>query len=171
MNYTHLLQSIIAELNPLRGSGHVADYIPALKRVDPNQFGIALVTVDGELHVAGDADTRFSIQSISKVFALTLAMQHARDDLWTRLGREPSGTRFNSLVQLEHERGIPRNPFINAGALVVTDVILEALADAKGTFLDLLRDLSDAPDADFDVEVADGERDTGFTNTAMAWFI
>ncbi len=171
MNYAALLQSIIDDLTPLRGSGKVADYIPPLQRVDPNQFGIALMTVDGELHAAGDADTRFSIQSISKVFALTLAMQHARDDLWLRLGREPSGTRFNSLVQLEHERGIPRNPFINAGALVVTDVILEALADAKGTFLDLLRDLSDAPDADFDVEVADGERDTGFTNIAMAWFI
>lgn len=171
MHYGDLLQSIITELEPSRGSGQVADYIPPLKRVDPTRFGIALMTVDGDMHVAGDADMRFSIQSISKVFALTLAMQHARDDLWTRLGREPSGTRFNSLVQLEHERGIPRNPFINAGALVVTDAILEALTDAKGTFLDLVRDLSDAADAGFDLEVAQGEKDTGFTNTAMAWFI
>jgi glutaminase len=171
MHYGDLLQSIVTELEPLRGSGEVADYIPPLKRVDPKQFGIALMTVDGDMHVAGDADTRFSIQSISKVFALTLAMQHARDDLWNRLGREPSGTRFNSLVQLEHERGIPRNPFINAGALVVTDAILEALADAKGTFLDLVRDLSGAADAGFDLEVAQGEKETGFTNTAMAWFI
>ncbi len=171
MSYAELLQSIVTELEPLRGSGQLADYIPPLKRVDPLQFGIALMTVQGEMHVAGDADTRFSIQSISKLFALTLAMQHARDDLWLRLGREPSGTRFNSLVQLEHERGIPRNPFINAGALVVTDVILEALTDAKETFLDLVRDLASAPDADFDLEVAQGEKATGFTNTAMAWFI
>jgi glutaminase len=171
MDYTALLQSIVSELDSQRGSGAVADYIPPLKRVDPQQFGIALMTVDGQMHVAGDADTRFSIQSISKVFALTLAMQHARDSLWKRLGREPSGTRFNSLVQLEHERGIPRNPFINAGALVVTDAILEALADAKGTFLQLVRQLAAAPDATFDLEVARGEKDTGFTNTAMAWFI
>ncbi len=171
MHYGDLLQSIVTELEPLRGSGEVANYIPPLKRVDATQFGIALMTVDGDMYVAGDADTRFSIQSISKVFALTLAMQHARDDLWSRLGREPSGTRFNSLVQLEHERGIPRNPFINAGALVVTDAILEALADAKGTFLDLVRHLSGAADAGFDLEVAQGEKDTGFTNTAMAWFI
>ena len=171
VNYSTLLRDIAAELEPLRGAGKVADYIPPLQRVDPRQFGIALLTVDGAMHVAGDADKRFSIQSISKVFTLTLAMQHARDDLWGRLGREPSGNRFNSLVQLEHERGIPRNPFINAGALVVTDVILEILHDAKATMLALVRQLAAAPDADFDTEVAAGEAATGFTNRAMAWFI
>lgn len=171
MNYAAVLQSIVDDLSPLRGCGKVADYIAPLQRVDPRQFGIALMTTDGQMHAAGDADTRFSIQSICKVFALTLAMQHARDDLWGRVGREPSGNRFNSLVQLEKERGIPRNPFINAGALVVTDVILELLADARGTLLDLVRDLAGAPDADFDAEVAAAEKATGFTNTAMAWFI
>jgi len=171
MDYARLLHAIVSELEPQRGCGTVANYIPPLASVDPTQFGIALMTTGGEMYVAGDADTRFSIQSISKVFALTLAMQHARDELWQRVGREPSGNRFNSLVQLEHEHGIPRNPFINAGALVVTDVILDALHDAKSTLLDMLRQLAGAPDADFDRAVAQGEADTGFTNTAMAWFI
>jgi glutaminase len=171
MDYSSLLSGIAADLQPLLGAGTVAGYIPPLRTVDPLQFGIALLTCDGELHLAGDADTRFSIQSISKVFSLTLAMQHAGDALWTRVGREPSGTRFNSLVQLEHERGIPRNPFINAGALVVTDAILDSLQDAKSTLLTLVRQLSGAADAGFDLNVAGAERDTGHTNRAMAWFI
>lgn len=171
MDYADLLAGIAHDLTPSLGEGRVADYIPPLQRVDPRQFGIALHTIDGRVFSAGDAHTRFSVQSISKVFALTLAMQHARDQLWTRVGREPSGNRFNSLVQLEHERGIPRNPFINAGALVVTDVILEALSDAKDTMLALVRQLSGAADAGFDLEVAAGEQSTGFTNKAMAWFI
>lgn len=171
MDYSVLLQEIVSELAAQRGCGKVADYIPPLANVDPRQFGIALMELDGRMHVAGDADTRFSIQSISKIFALTLAMQHARDDLWQRVGREPSGNPFNSLVQLERERGIPRNPFINAGALVVTDVILEVLADAKQTLLGLLRQLADAPDADFDRGVAKGEARSGHRNRAMAWFI
>ncbi len=171
MDYAALLQEIVAELSVQRGCGRVADYIPPLANVDPQQFGIALMQLDGRMHVAGDADTRFSIQSISKVFSLTLAMQHARDDLWQRVGREPSGNRFNSLIQLEHEHGIPRNPFINAGALVVTDVILEVLADAKQTLLDLVRQLAEAPDAGFDEAVAEAEDATGHTNRAMAWFI
>lgn len=171
MDYASLLADIHRDLADQRGCGKVADYIPPLREVDPHQFGIALATVDGAIHVAGDADTRFSIQSVCKVFALTLAMQHAREDLWQRVGREPSGNRFNSLVQLEHEHGIPRNPFINAGALVVTDVILEALEDAKTTLLELVRQLAAAPDADFDLRVALGEKATGFTNTAMAWFM
>ncbi|MCK7595023.1 glutaminase [Pseudomarimonas salicorniae] len=171
MDYSALLEEIVDELAGQRGCGRVADYIPPLASVDPNQFGIALMEADGREHVAGDAEVRFSIQSISKVFSLTLAMQHARDDLWQRVGREPSGNRFNSLVQLEHEHGIPRNPFINAGALVVTDVILEVLADAKRTLLDLVRQLSGAADAGFDDAVADAEAASGHTNRAMAWFM
>ena len=166
-----LIEQIVADLAPERGCGLLASYIEPLRRVDPRSFGLALCSVSGECFHAGDAEQRFSIQSISKVFALTLAMQHARDDLWHRVGREPSGNRFNSLVQLEHERGIPRNPFINAGALVVTDVIVEYLSDAKRSLLELLRGAACAEDIGFDEEVAAAERDTGHTNRAMAWFI
>ena len=175
VDYQALLNDIVQDLRPLAAEplvrGNVADYIPALAHVNPDQLGIALVTVDGQVFAAGDADVRFSIQSIAKVFALTLAMAHARTSLWSRVGREPSGTRFNSLVQLEHERGIPRNPFINAGALVVTDVIVETLVDAKQAMLDLVRKLSGADDVAFDLDVAQGEKATGFTNIAMANFI
>ncbi|MEQ9325890.1 MAG: glutaminase, partial [Rhodospirillales bacterium] len=108
------------------GRGRVASYIPALASVDPRKFGIAVATCGGETVVAGDADEAFSIQSVSKVFTLSLALERTGARLWKRVGREPSGSPFNSIVQLEREKGIPRNPFINAGALVVTDILAAA---------------------------------------------
>lgn len=117
-----LLNEILDEVRPLIGRGKVADYIPALAGVEPNQLGIAVYSRDGELFHAGDALRPFSIQSISKVFSLVQAIQHSGEDIWQRLGHEPSGQPFNSLVQLEFERGKPRNPFINAGALVICDI-------------------------------------------------
>ena len=115
---------------PEVGRGRLAEYIPSLASVDPNQFGMAIASCDGEVHVIGDADVRFSVQSISKVFTLALVLAAEGEAIWQRVGREPSGNPFNSLVQLEHERGIPRNPFINAGALVVTDRLLTPTGDA-----------------------------------------
>ena len=126
-----VLDEIAAAMQPLLGqAGTVASYIPALARVDARQFGIALRTCDGEEAAAGDADTPFSIQSVSKLFTLTLAMQAVGDALWERIGREPSGNPFNSLVQLENEQGKPRNPFINAGAIAVADRHLRRLGAA-----------------------------------------
>ncbi|TIY00036.1 MAG: glutaminase, partial [Mesorhizobium sp.] len=115
------LTEIAAEMAERTDRGEVATYIPQLGKVDPNKFGIAAVTKDGRVLIAGDADEPFSIQSISKVFTLTLALGNVGDALWQRVGREPSGNPFNSIVQLEHENGIPRNPFINAGAIVISD--------------------------------------------------
>ena len=117
-----IVDSIHADLKPRFGEGRVADYIPQLARVDPTRFGLAVITLDGGVHLAGDADLPFSIQSISKVFTLTLALGRFGESVWRRVGREPSGSAFNSIVQLEHEQGKPRNPFINAGAIVVTDI-------------------------------------------------
>jgi glutaminase len=151
----------------------VADYIPALARVDPRRFGIAIVTADGQVAGAGDAETPFSIQSVSKVFTLTLAMNRLDEALWSRVGREPSGSRFNSIVQLEQEKGIPRNPFINAGALVVTDAVLaggrapEAIGDIAG----FMRRLAMDEAVCIDPEVAASEADTGFRNTSLANFL
>lgn len=156
-----------------RGEGKVADYIPALARVDPNRFGLAVMTCGGEAAEFGDAWLPFSIQSISKVFTLTMALQRLGEALWTRVGREPSGSRFNSIVQLEAERGVPRNPFINAGAIVVTDAVLagrtpdEAIADIR----DFLRRLADNDTIDVDREVATSEAATGFRNYSLANFI
>ena len=155
------------------GQGRVADYIPALAKVDPQQFGLAIATCDGRAASAGEAETAFSIQSISKVFTLTLALQALGGDLWKRVGREPSGSAFNSIVQLEHEKGVPRNPLINAGALVVTDALL-AGGDPQqliGTITDFMRRLADDPSVAIDPEVAGSEADTGFKNASLANFL
>ena len=121
---TEILAAVHDDMQAHLGQGQVADYIPALARVDPMRFGMAVMTVRGQVAVVGDADVPFSVQSVSKVFTLTMALEHMGAQLWTRVGREPSGTRFNSMVWLEQEQGIPRNPLINAGAIVVADVLL-----------------------------------------------
>lgn len=125
------LTEIAADMAERTDRGEVATYIPQLGKVDPKKFGIAAVTNDGRVLMAGDADEPFSIQSISKVFTLTLALGNVGDALWQRVGREPSGNPFNSIVQLEHENGIPRNPFINAGAIVISDILLPAISRAR----------------------------------------
>jgi glutaminase len=150
--------------------GEVATYIPELARVDPKAFGLAVIDAAGNVAAAGDSETPFSIQSISKVFTLTLALGKHGDRLWQRVGREPSGTPFNSIIQLEHERGIPRNPFINAGAIVVTDQILSGHQprEALGDILRFMRFLADDPTVAIDEAVAASEQRTGFRNRALA---
>lgn len=171
MNYQPILESISREAQSLAGAGRVAAYIPELAKVPADRFGMALVTLDGRLFTVGDARERFSVQSISKVFTLTLAIQQVGEKLFERVGKEPSGNPFNSLVQLEYEHGIPRNPFINAGALVVTDELLSHLPDAKAAVLEFARRLGGAPDLEYDAAVAASERKTGFTNIALANFL
>lgn len=165
-----LLDRIVASLRPSLGQGKVADYIPALAAVDPMKFGIAVTTIDGRQFLAGDAREAFSVQSISKVFTLTMALELVGDDLWHRVGREPSGTPFNSLVQLEYERGIPRNPLINAGALVVTDAIVAATASNPPikAILDFMRVRAANPGVRIDGEVAQSEKAWGYRNAALA---
>jgi glutaminase len=168
-----IVATVAADMQAHLGEGRVADYIPALARVDPRQFGIAIVTCDGHTAAAGDADTPFSIQSVSKVFTLTLAINRMDEGLWTRVGREPSGSRFNSIVQLEQEKGIPRNPFINAGAIVVTDAVLagappaEAITDIAG----FMRRLAGDDGVSIDPELAASEEQTGFRNASLANFV
>jgi glutaminase len=171
MDYQNIIEEIREQVQPELGNGQVASYIPELAHVSPSHFAMAVRTPAGDEYACGDAQMPFSIQSISKLFTLTLALRLAGKALWKRTGREPSGNPFNSLVQLEHENGIPRNPFINAGALVVTDVILSFLPDAKLTVLELVRDLAANPEIVFDDAVAESERLTGHRNTAMAHFL
>jgi glutaminase len=155
------------------GRGRVADYIPALARIDPRRFGLAVAACDGTVAAAGDAATAFSLQSISKVFTLTLALEQVGGDLWKRVGREPSGSAFNSIVQLERERGVPRNPLINAGALVVADALLADGDPARliGAITDFLRGLAQDPSVAIDPEVAASEAATGFKNASLANFL
>jgi len=164
-----LVVDLVAQCAAAEDRGRVADYIPGLACVDPLRFGIAIVTPDGSIHASGDADVPFSIQSISKVFALTLALGKRGDQLWERVGREPSGSAFNSIVQLEVERGIPRNPFINAGAIVVSDVVLggSTPAEATGELLRFVRMLSGDDSIAVDRAVAASEATTGFRNVAL----
>jgi glutaminase len=165
-----LLNEILDQVRPLIAQGKVATYIPALADVPVDQLGIAVYGNDGALFTAGDAHTPFSIQSISKVFTLTLALGKAGDRLWRRVGREPSGSAFNSIVQLEFERGIPRNPFINAGAIAVSDLILSGHQPREmlGELLRFLRFLADDPSITIDEAVAASEQRTGFRNAALA---
>jgi glutaminase len=177
MRVSENLEDIVAEvartMAPHLGRGRVADYIPALARVDGRRFGIAVATVDGATAMAGDAQTPFSIQSISKVFTLTMALGRAGADLWRRVGHEPSGSAFNSIVQLEREKGIPRNPLINAGALVVTDTLLagDDVANTIARITDFMRRVADDPAVAVDPEVAASERATGYRNASLANFL
>lgn len=171
MDFDKTLQELPAHVSELFGKGRVASYIPALARVPADKFGMTLCRVDGPCHQVGDCDERFSIQSISKLFTLSLAMVLCGEELWRRVGREPSGTRFNSLIQLEIEKGVPRNPFINAGAIVVCDALLTHLPNAKEALRDYVRLLSGSFDIDFDEEVAASEAQTGFINHALANFL
>jgi glutaminase len=170
-DYQGILAAVHAEVVAEGWSGKVANYIPALAGVSPQRFGLALRTVEGEVFTTGDANERFSLQSISKLFALTLALGFEGEGLFERVGREPSGTAFNSLVQLEVEGGIPRNPFINAGALVVVDVLLSHLDDARRDFLGFVRSLDHESCVEYDLAVARSEREWGDRNAALAHFL
>lgn len=165
-----VVNEIADEMRSRTDRGEVATYIPELARVDPKAFGLAVIDADGNIIAAGDSDTPFSIQSISKVFTLTLALGKIGDRLWNRVGREPSGSAFNSIVQLEYERGKPRNPFINAGAIAVTDAILSGHQprEALGEIVRFMQALADDPSITIDRAVAASEQRTGFRNVALA---
>jgi glutaminase len=165
-----IVARVAAETMAETDKGAVADYIPSLGKISADHFGIAVVDEDGRVFTAGDAAMAFSIQSVSKVFMLTLALQKHGDELWSRVGREPSGSAFNSIIQLENEHGIPRNPFINAGAIVVSDVVLDAQEPraAIGDLLRFVRMLASDETIQIDNEVANSEAATGFRNVALA---
>lgn len=168
MDYQLILDNIYDQILPFANEGKQADYIPALAKVNPDHFGICLNTVKGESYSIQDSGIRFSIQSISKVFALALALSIKGEDIWKQVGKEPSGTAFNSLFQLELEKGIPRNPFINSGAMVVTDILMNELKDPENDFIDFVRALCGNDTVDYNMEVALSERQNGYMNAAIA---
>jgi glutaminase len=170
-DYQRIFVEIVSELKDVDDSGEVATYIPELGNVDPAKLGIHLTTVEKTHFSFGDSDDKFSIQSIAKVLSLTLALKILGQDLWKRLGVEPSGSAFNSLVQLEYEKGIPRNPFINAGAIVICDILVTCLDDPKSELLEFVRKTSGIDSIDYCLNVAESEKRTGFRNYALAYFM
>ena len=168
MDYQKIHENIYQAIQPYAKGGKQADYIPELAKVNPDQFGMCLHTIYGEIYSIEQADTRFSIQSISKVFSLAMCLSLLGNKLWERVGKEPSGTAFNSLIQLEVEKGIPRNPFINAGAIVMSDILLSHLEHPEEQFLDFVRTLAGDNTIDYNRDVAASERETGYLNAAIA---
>ena len=167
MDYQQLLENIYQAILPYSKEGKQADYIPELAKVNPDQFGMCIHTIYGETAAIEQADTRFSIQSIAKVFSLAMCLSIKGDDLWKRVGKEPSGTAFNSLIQLEVEKGIPRNPFINSGAIVMADILLSNLANPEADFLNFVRAVAGNNTIDYNKEVAISERENGYLNAAI----
>ena len=168
MDYLQILENIYQSILPYAKEGKQADYIPELAKVNPDQFGMCIHTIYGEIASIEQADTKFSIQSISKVFALAMCLSIKGDDLWKRVGKEPSGTSFNSLIQLEVEKGVPRNPFINAGAIVMAAILLSHLENPEADFLRFVRAVAGNDNINYNEHVAASERENGYLNAAIA---
>lgn len=166
-----LLETLVCRYQSSYTQGRVADYIPALAGVAPQRAGIAVATLDGQLFTAGDATERFSLQSVSKIFALVMAMNRLGDNLWQRVNMEPSGQPFNSIVQLEWEKGIPRNPVINAGAILVADVLVSHYSASKTAFLSFIRRLAATETIMADPVVYQSELEHGNRNAALAYLM
>ncbi len=169
----NILDHLAATLRQEAERGEVASYIPELATVPNHHFAIAVATADGGLFHAGDSAMPFSIQSVSKVFTLAIALGRVGDQLWTRVGREPSGNAFNSIVLLENEQGRPRNPFINAGAIVTTDEVLAGRTPklALAEILGFVRAAADDADIHINKAVARSEARHGHKNAALAHFL
>jgi glutaminase len=167
MEYQKLLENIYYQVKNQDNKGELATYIPELARINPDKFGISLQFIDGQTFNVGDAQEKFSIQSIAKVFAFSLAISLVGKDIFKRVGVEPSGNSFNSLIQLEYEKGIPRNPFINAGALVVADILISNLKNPKEELLLFIQKAA-GKKIEYNHQVAQSEKSTGFRNDALA---
>lgn len=171
MDYQKILNNVFKTVNSKRNNGQLASYIPELAKVDHEKFGVYLTTLDNQEYGVGDYNTKFSIQSIAKVLSLSLAYSLLGEKIWKRVGVEPSGTPFNSLVQLEADKGIPRNPFINAGAMVVSDILISQFDDAKKEFLNFVREISNNPSIKYSESIIESEKSAGYRNIALCNFI
>lgn len=165
--YQSIIEDLYHSILGIEDDGRVAQYIPQLASVSPSKFGIHLCALEGQEYRIGDSEEMFSIQSIVKVLSLTLAFQQYGESLWNRVGVEPSGNPFNSLWQLEYEKGIPRNPLINSGAIVICDMLCSLYADPWKTFLDFVHSISGDHTISYNPEVAASESKLGFRNAAL----
>lgn len=171
MDYKDIIETAFLYTSGLSDKGKLATYIPELASVDPSKFGVHMNTLDGDNFGMGDNLQKFSIQSISKVLSLAMAYKILGEKIWKRLEVEPSGTKFDSLILLETNNGIPRNPFINSGAIVICDILLSQLKNPHDEFLAFVRDISDMPDLQYSDKIADSEKATGYRNVALCNYI
>lgn len=170
-NYKNIIEKAYQLTNALQDKGKIATYIPELATVNPSMFGVHITTLDGDNFGIGNNLEKFSIQSIAKVLSLTLAYKILGEKIWTRIDVEPSGTKFDSLILLETNNGIPRNPFVNSGAIVICDILISQLDNAREEFLAFVRELSDLPHLTYSDKIADSEKAHGYRNAALCNFI
>ncbi len=170
-DYKEIIDEVFQKIENIEDRGRLAHYIPELANVDPSNFGIHISTISHFKYGAGNFQNKFSIQSIAKVFSLCLAYKMLGENIWSRLGVEPSGTGFNSLIQLESDNGIPRNPFINAGAMVISDILVSNLDNPKDDLLNFIKNLSKNQDINYSSRISASEKSTGHRNKAMCNFI
>ncbi len=168
IDYQSILDEIYLEALNSSYKGEVASYIPELATIDVSNFGVYLKQLNGNSYSIGDWDKPFSIQSISKVLTLSKALQLIDCNIWDRVDVEPSGNPFNFLSLLEQENGIPRNPLINSGAIVVADILVSKLENPKEDFINYIRDLANDQTIDYNYKVAASEKEKGFKNYAIA---
>ncbi|MDP5062779.1 MAG: glutaminase [Maribacter sp.] len=168
IDFQGVLVAINEAANNEKEKGKSADYIPELAKVDLNNFGIHLIDIQQKNFSAGNSDERFSIQSISKVLSLSMALSLIGENVWERVDVEPSGDPFNHLSLLELENGIPRNPLINPGAIVIADILVSQLKNPKEDFLAFVRNIANDDTIAYDLDVAKSEKRTGFRNFAAA---
>ncbi|MCL4118653.1 UNVERIFIED_CONTAM: hypothetical protein GTU68_005450 [Idotea baltica] len=171
MNFKEIIEEIYLKVKSLDDIGQSATYIPQLAIVDSENFGVHISTIDHTNFGIGNCYDKFSIQSIAKVLSLSLAYKILGEKIWERLGVEPSGTAFNSLVQLEVDNGIPRNPFINAGAIVISDILLSNLENPKDDFLAFVRGISNNAELNYSAKIAASENAVGYRNVAICNYI
>lgn len=169
--YQRILKDLPAQMVPFFSEGKVADYIPALSNVPKERFGIATAQVDQSCYSAGDSDESFSLQSITKVFALTLAVQSMGDRIWEKIGRRLSAKAFNSIMPIEEADGLPRNPFTNEGAIAMTDLLLTLDNRYLKKLVKFARQFSGNGTVDYDMNVAISEKQNGHRNAAIAYFL
>ncbi len=171
MNYEKIIEKVYDKVIAIEGKGKLATYIPELANVSPKKFGVHISAINREGFGIGDFEEKFSIQSISKVLTLCLAYNIIGEEIWSRVDVEPSGNPFNSLIQLEADKGVPRNPFINAGAIVISDILVSHLKNPKEDFLNFVRSISNNSSINYDTKVAVSEKSVGYRNVALCNFI
>lgn len=168
------LKNLVDEARIYTKEGQVAQYIPALREADPDKLAVAVYYPNGNCYAAGDVKHKMTLQSISKVISLALAlMDRGEDFVFDYVGKEPTGDPFNSVIKLETiSPSKPLNPMINAGALAVTHMLMGSSVEERfNRLLDFVKELTDKPTITYNKEIAQSEFETAELNRALCYFL